>query len=407
MSMDAMSGLPADWPAARPEEVGLCSARLRRVGALIERYVGDGLIPGALTLVARRGRVAHFEVSGHRDVERGRPVEPDTIFRIASMTKPITSVALMMLFEEGLVRLDDPVSHFLPAFEKMQVAVPGPDGPIDLVPARRLINVRHLLTHTAGLANDLRARSRRAFAEAARFRSRRETIGDFVDRLAALPLNDHPGDVWDYSRATCVVGRLVEVISGLPLDRFFAERIFEPLGMRDTHFFLPHAKLDRFAAAYRPGEDGRIVLADEASAESFFANESGCYFMGSGGLVSTALDYARFADMLMQGGRRGGERLLGRKTVELMTTSHTGDRFVWLAGPGAGFGLGFGVTLDRGRAHAMPTEGTYTWGGAFCTHWWNDPAEQLFGLVMTQVRPYAHLRLREDFQTVVTAAIDH
>jgi CubicO group peptidase (beta-lactamase class C family) len=406
LALNVLDALPADVPVARPEEVGLSATRLARVDALVERLVEQRLVPGALCLVARRGRVAHFSVTGQRDVERGLPVEPDTLFRIASMTKPITSVALMTLFEEGRIRLDDPVSRFLPAFEKMQVAVEGADGGIECVPAKRPILVRHLLTHTAGLANDLRAKSRRAFAEAARFRSRQETIGDFVDRLAALPLNDHPGDVWDYSRATCVVGRLVEVVSGRTLADFMQERIFEPLGMTDTRFFLPTHELGRFAAAYRPGPDQRIVLDDPASEESFFASRPGVYFMGSGGLVSTAADYLRFADMLMRGGERGGERILGRKTVELMTASHTGDRFVWLAGPGAGFGLGFGVTLDRGRAHAMPSEGSYTWGGAFCTHWWNDPVERLFGLVMTQVRPYTHLPLREDFQTVVTAAID-
>ena len=398
--------LPDDVPIARPEEVGISEARLARVAPMIDRYIESGKIPGALTLVARRGRVVHCAVAGMRDVDRGRPVEVDTIFRIASMTKPITSVALMMLVEEGRIRLGDPVSAYIPAFEKMQVASESGDGGVSLVPARHAVSVRHLLTHTAGLANDLRAKSRRAFVEATRFRSRNETIADFVDRLAALPLNDEPGKVWDYSRATCVVGRLVEIVSGTSLARFFEQRIFEPLGMRDTHFFLPHEKLDRFAAAYRPGPDGRIVLEDPPTAESFFASSSGVYFMGSGGLVSTAADYFRFADMLMQGGARSGERLLSRKTVELMTSNHTGDRFVWLAGPGCGFGLGFGVTLDRGRAHTLPTEGSYTWGGAFCTHWWNDPAEQLFGLVMTQVRPYAHLALRDDFQTLATAAID-
>jgi len=399
---DVLDALPADLPVARPEAVGLSAVRLARIGDMARRYVDEGLVPGVLSLVARRGRVAHLSVCGWRDVERERPVEPDTLFRIASMTKPITSVALMMLFEEGRVRLDDPVSEYLPAWAKMQVAAEGPDGAVELVPARREIRVRHLLTHTAGVANDIRPKSRKAFAEAVRFRSRDERIGDFVDRLATLPLNDEPGAVWDYSRATCVVGRLVEVI----LAEFFAERIFAPLGMTDTRFFLPKSELDRFAAAYRPGADGRIVLDDPGDEESFFASEPGVYFMGSGGLVSTAADYFRFADMLMQRGTRDGVRILGRKTVELMTANHTGDRFVWLAGPGAGFGLGFGVTLDRGRAHAMPSEGSYTWGGAFCTHWWNDPVEQLFGLVMTQVRPYAHLPLRDDFQTIVTAAID-
>ena len=406
MSRDVLDALPADVPVADPAEVGLSTERLARIAPAMQRYIDDGLIPGALTLVARRGRVAHFAVAGHADVDNDRLLEPDTIFRIASMTKPVTSVALMMLYEEGLVGLEDPVSRFLPAFEKAQVKERGEDGEYRVVRARRPVSVRHLLTHTAGLANELRHRSRDGFKEAVRFRSRNETIGDFVDRLAELPLNDHPGDVWDYSRATCVVGRLVEVISGQTLAEFMRERIFEPLGMVDTTFFLPESELPRFAAAYTPGEGGRIELADPAGPESFFVGPPGVYFMGSGGLLSTAADYFRFSDMLMGGGRRGDVRILGRKTVELMTRNHLGDRWVWLAGPGVGFGLGFGVTLDRGRSHAMPSEGTYSWGGAYCTHWWNDPAEQLFGLVMTQVRPYDHLDLRQRFQTLATAAID-
>jgi CubicO group peptidase (beta-lactamase class C family) len=406
MASDVLDALPSDVARAAPADVGMSADRLGRIDALIQRYLDAGTIPGALTLAARRGRVVHFSVAGQRDVEGGLPVEPDTIFRIASMTKPITSVALMMLYEEGRVGLADPISRYLPAFEKSQVTERGDDGEMRLVRAKRPVSVRHVLTHTAGLANELRARSRKGYRDAMRFRTRDETIGDFVDRLAALPLNDHPGDVWDYSRATCVVGRLVEVISGQTLAEFLQERIFDPLGMLDTHFFLPPEKADRFAVAYQPGEGGRIEQLEGSGPDSFFRSDPGVYFMGSGGLVSTAADYFRFADMLMQGGRRGDARILGRKTVELMTTSHTGDRWIWLGGPGVGFGLGFGVTLDRGRAHDLPSEGSYTWGGAYCTHWWNDPVEQLFGLVMTQVRPYDHLDLRAKFQTLVSAAID-
>lgn len=242
--------------------------------------------------------------------------------------------------------------------------------------------------------------------EASRIRGRDEVIGDFVERLASVPLSHHPGDVWDYSRATCVVGRLVEIISGQTLDAFFQERILGPLGMQDTHFYLPAEKLPRFAAAYGPGDDGRIVQIEGADEKSFWLRSPGRYFMGSGGLVSTAADYFRFADMLMRGGERDGERILSRKTIELMTRSHIGDRWVWLTGAGQGFGLGFGVTLDGGRAHSIVSDGTYTWGGAFCTHWWNDPCEQLFGMMLTQVRPYDHLDIRQTFQTVVTASVD-
>lgn len=406
MTIDALYSLPEDLPISTPTEVGLSAERLGRIGPVIDRYVDEQLIPGALTLVARKGRIAHCELRGYANVERQVPLSVDTIFRIASMTKPITSVALMLLYEKARFQLNDPISKWLPAFEKMEVAVRGESGEVELHPAKRAINVRHVLTHTAGIAGGFGPNGK-ALAEASRQRGRGEVIGDFVDRLATVPLDNEPGKAWSYSRSTCVVGRLVEVISGQTLADFFEEHIFDPLGMVDTHFFLPEEKLDRFCVAYKPGDGHRIEPDEPDTLESYWLSKPGTFYMGSGGLASTAADYFRFADMLMHGGRRpGGPRILSRKTVELMTKNHIGDRFMALGGPGQGFGLGFGVTLDRGRAHAMPTEGSYTWGGAFNTHWWNDPAEELFGLVMTQVRPYAHLDLRQDFQNVVTAAID-
>ena len=404
MAGDALHGLPGDLATAKAEEVGLSAERLGRIGPVIERYIDDELIPGALTLVARHGRIVHLEVRGYRDVAEKIPIAGDTIFRIASMTKPVTSVALMMLYEEAKLQLHDPISKWLPAYEKLQVSLKGSDGRLELVPAQRPITVRHLLTHTAGLATGSSGKNVEALQEASRIRGRGEVIGDFVDRLATVPLDNQPGVEWVYSRATCVVGRLVEIISGQTLAEFFQERLFEPLGMVDTHFFLPEMKRERFCAAYRPGEGHRIE-PDPQTAD-FWLQSPGVYFMGSGGLVSTAADYFRFADMLLQGGRRDGVRILSRKTVELMTRNHVGDKWLSLGGPGQGFGLGFGVALDRGRSHTMPTEGSYTWGGAFNTHWWNDPVEKLFGLIMTQVRPYDHLSLRQDFQNLVTAAID-
>ena len=406
MAIDALGSLPTDLPVASPEEVGLSAERLGRIGPLIDRYVDAQLIPGALTLVARHGQIAHCELRGHANVEKQIPLRADSIFRIASMTKPITSVALMLLYEQARFQLSDPISKWLPAFEKMEVAVRKENGDVELVTAKRAINVRHVLTHTAGIAGGFGANAK-ALAQASRSRGRGEVIGDFVDRLAMVPLDNEPGRVWSYSRSTCVVGRLVELISGQTLAEFFEDHIFQPLGMVDTHFFLPDTKLGRFCVAYKPGDGHRIEPEEPDTLESYWLSKPGVYFMGSGGLASTAADYFRFADMLLHGGRRrGGPRILSRKTVELMTRSHIGDRFMSLGGPGQGFGLGFGVALDRGRSHTMPTEGSYTWGGAFNTHWWNDPVEELFGLVMTQVRPYGHLNLRQDFQTVVTAAID-
>jgi len=393
-------------PFAKPEDIGLSDECLQRIAPLIKGYMDRQLIPGAITMVARHGRIAHYEVQGYQDAENSVPMTKDTIFRIASMTKPIVSVALMMLYEQGRFHLRDPISDWLPAFKDTQVAEDTEGGDTRLVPPKRPIDFRHILTHTAGLATAYNPKSQELLAEASRFRSRNEVIGDFVDRLAAVPLNNHPGVMWDYSRATCVVGRLVEVISGQTLAEYLQEHIFDPLGMIDTHFYLQEEKLPRFAMAYTPGADGKIEPTETDLKESFHLSKPGIYYMGSGGLVSTASDYFAFADMLMDGGKRNGVRILSRKTIELMTMDHIDDKFVWLTGPGYGFGLGFGVTKDRRRTHSIETEGTYTWGGAYCTYWWNDPTEKLFGMVLTQVRPYDHLSIRADFRTLATQAVD-
>jgi CubicO group peptidase (beta-lactamase class C family) len=391
---------------AKPNEIGMSKERLACITPMIQGYIDRQLIPGAVTMVARQGKIVHFDVQGYQNAEKKIPMTRETIFRIASMTKPITSVALMMLYEQGKFQLKDPISKWLPAYKEMKVAVYGSGRGYDLIPAESPITVWHILTHTAGFATEYNPKNKEIYQEAAKFRSRKEVIGDFVERLAAIPLNNHPGKVWDYSRATCVVGRLVEILSGQTLAEYFKTQLFEPLCMADTHFFLPEKKLPRFSLAYTPGEDKKITPADPDTTESFWLSKPGIYFMGSGGLVSTAADYFRFANMLMNGGRSGKVRILSRKTVELMTRNHIGDRPVWLTGPGNGFGLGFGVVMDRGQTHNMATEGSYTWGGAFCTYWWNDPKENLFGMMLTQVRPYDHLNIRMDFQTIATQAID-
>ena len=392
-------------PYAEPEEVGMSTDRLQRIQPLIQSYIDRQLIPGAVTMAARCGKVVHFDVQGYQNVEKQVPMTKETIFRIASMTKPITSVALMMLYEQGKFQLRDPISKFLPAFADMNVSIYQGRG-YELVPAKSPIEMWHVLTHTAGFATEYNPNNLDQYRKLHKFRSRNEVIGDFVDRLAQIPLNNHPGDYWDYSQATCVVGHLVEVISGQTLADFLQEHIFNPLGMVDTHFFLPEEKLPRFGVAYTPGEDNKITLSDPDTLESWWFSKPGKYYMGSGGLASTAHDYFRFTNMLMQGGQVGEVRILGRKTIELMTCNHIGDLPVWLTGPGNGFGLGFGITLDRGQTHNSDTEGSYTWGGAFCTYWWNDPTEKLFGMMLTQVRPYAHLNIRADFKNCVNQAID-
>jgi len=398
-------------PMAKPESVGMSSERLERVGEAMQRYIDAELVPGTVTLIARRGKVVHYEARGERWVEEGEAMGEDTIFRIASMTKPIASVALMMLFEEGHFLLTDPISKFLPEFTDMQVAVPtegeGVGNAYRLEPAKRPITVKHVLTHTAGLSNSYRgAHTQPLYRQANQRQSPDETVADFVKRYAALPLNYHPGEKWEYSRATCVVGRLVEVISGQTLDEYLRERIFEPLGMYDSYFYLPEEKLDRFVAQYRPGDnENKIQLVDAPTTDSRFSDEDGVYFMGSGGLVSTAADYWRFHQMMLNGGELNGVRILGRKTVELMTANHTGDLPIWLRGPGGGFGLGYSVTTDIGQANSMSSAGSFGWGGAYCTYFWVDPEEEMVGIIMTQVRPYTHLNIRQDFNVLANQAI--
>lgn len=397
-------------PTAKPESQGMSSARLERIGPAMDRYIDQHLVPGTVTLVSRNGKIVHLDARGKRWVEEDQPMTTDTIFRIASMTKPITSVALMMLYEEGHFLLTDPVSKFLPEFADMNLAVPAPNDeyvgtPYKVVKAEHPITIRHVLTHTAGLPNSYRGLTRADYLRVSGRQSPDETVGDFLKRLAEVPLNFEPGTAWEYSRATCVVGRLVEVISGQTLDEFFAERIFGPLGMVDTHFYLPESKVDRFVAQYRPGENGKIELVDAPTVESRFVKEPHVYFMGSGGLVSTIADYWRFHQMMLNGGEVDGVRLLGRKTVELMTANHTGDLPLWLRGPGFGFGLGYSVKTDLGQSQTPSSVGSFGWGGAYCTYFWVDPVEEIVAIVMTQVRPYTHINIRQDFEILVNQAI--
>jgi CubicO group peptidase (beta-lactamase class C family) len=397
-------------PTATPEQVGMSSERLARLDRAMQAYVDRQDVAGVVSLVARRGKVVHYSSFGHRDREAGKPMRPDAIFRIASMTKPVASVALMMLYEEGRFQLRDPIAKWLPEFGQMQVASPATyqelgRGRYRTVPASRPITVQHLLTHTAGLANSYRGITKPEFDEIAPQRQPGDTLGAFMTRLARVPLNFEPGDAWEYGVATDVVGRLVEVISGQSFDVFLRERLFGPLTMHDTHFYLPRNKLDRFAALYRPGASRRLELAEGATADSRFVSEPHTYFSGAGGLVSTARDYFRFCQMMLNGGQLDGVRILGRKTVELMTLNHSGDHDIWLVGPGYGFGLGYAVVRDPGAA-AMPySVGTYFWWGAFNTTFWIDPREELIGILLSQLRPYTHLNIRQDLATLAYQAL--
>jgi len=390
-----------------PELVGMSTERLSRIGPAMQRYIDAQLVPGTVTLVARRGEVVHFEARGYMDVESQKPMRRDAMFRIASMTKPITSVALMMLYEEGKFQLRDPVSKFIPSFANQMVSstsdASGQTG--ELVPARRAATIRDMLTHTAGLSNSYRGNVD-YYSSQITVRPD-DTLESYIDRLAGLPLNYHPGEAWQYSAATDVVGRLVEVISGQTLDEFFKQRIFEPLGMTDTHFFLDDDKGGRLMSQYTPGPDNnKIVLDDPGNSESrWITSDNKRVFRGAGGLVSTAADYLRFQTALLNGGELDGVRLLSPSTIDLMMSSHTGELPLWLPGPGYGFGLGWAITEDRGQTAMPMTEGTAYWGGAYATISWIDREEELIGVMMTQVRPYGHINIRQDFQVLAHQAI--
>jgi CubicO group peptidase (beta-lactamase class C family) len=398
--------IPATLPKAAPEEVGIAKQRLQRVRALMQRYIDQREVAGTVTLVARRGKIAHLEAQGVMDLESRQPMKTDTIFRLASMTKPVTSVAVMMLHEEGRFLLNDPVSKFLPEFAHPLVAVANrPNeraaGGFRTVPAEREITIRHLLTHTAGLASGTGGATMELSKGLAAFRKPENTMAEYVKELAKLPLNFQPGTAWEYGPATDVLGRLVEVISGQSLDQFFKERIFAPLGMSDTHFYLPDAQLSRLATAYEK-KDGALVKLTATGP----ATRGGKFHAGAGGLAGTAEDYLRFCQMLLNGGVLDGKRLLSRKSVELMTANHIGRIPMWRETlEGYRFGLGFRVREHTGESALLGSDGSYGWGGAYGTFFWIDPKEQMVGMVMIQLMPYAHLNLRPEFQNAATQAI--
>jgi len=395
----------AELPRDQPDAVGMSSARLARIAPAMQRYIDAELTPGVITAVMRHGKLIHFKAQGHMDVASAEPMREDAIFRIASMTKPIASVALMMLWEEGRFQLRDPVSKFIPEFAAAQVstaaAASGTTG--ELVPPKRPIQIRDMLTHTAGLANHYSGNV--AAYRQAMNTPRPKSNAEQIKRLAALPLNYHPGEEWHYSAATNVVGHLVEIISGQSLDEFLRQRIFEPLQMPDTHFYLDNTKGGRLTTQYTPDENNKIKAQDPGSKQSRWITSPRNLFSGAGGLVSTVRDYLRFQQAMLNGGEIDGNRILAPSTVSLMLENHTGDLPLWLPGPGMGFGLGYGVVVDRGAAATPLSEGAGYWGGAYCTLSWIDPEQNLVGVLMTQVRPYSHINIRQDFQVLTYQAI--
>jgi CubicO group peptidase (beta-lactamase class C family) len=408
----------ADPPIVAPEMVGLDGTRLSSIRTAMNKYVAEKRIPGASALIARRGKIAYQEAFGMADVEAGKPMKLDTIHRIYSMSKPITSLAVMMLYEEGKFQLNDPVAKYIPEFAKVTVGIEEKDpqtGQMILkrVPPRRPVTVRDLLRHTSGLTYGV-------FGDTLVDREYRKAkvlsdlnLVEFINNLTQIPLQYEPGSRWHYSVSVDVLGRLVEVLSGKPFDKFLEERIFIPLNMRDTAFFVPPDKKDRFAKLYSPTRDGRIqptpicttrtdCLAKFPDAVPSFLEATG-FPSGGGGLVSTAPDYLRFCQMMLDGGKYDGKVLIGRKTIELMTSDNLGS--IPSQGPGYGFGLGFAVSKAPGEAGVMGSPGEYNWGGAAGTKFWIDPKEQLIGIFMIQILPHTGLEYGSEFRVFTYQSI--
>ncbi|WP_426571381.1 serine hydrolase domain-containing protein [Aquihabitans sp. McL0605] len=399
------------------EDLGFDVERLHRLDAVLHRYVDDGRLPGVQTLISRRGQLVHRDRYGWTDVEAGAEVRDDTLYRIFSMTKPITSVALMMLFEEGHFLLEDPISTWLPDFAAMEVWTGGTADAPETAPSATPITVRHVLTHTSGLTYGFQ------YAHPVDELYRRQGLGDFAQtpdydtteamrRVASLPLQFEPGTRWNYSMSTDVCGALVERMSGLTLDEFFRTRILEPLGMTDTGFAAPESEVERCSALYArlPGWDTKMRIAEPRG-----MTKPPTYLDGGGGLVSTADDYLRFCHLLVGRGAVDGVRLLSPRTLAFMASNHLpGGRtlnemgqatFSEAAMEGTGFGLGFSVLVDPAASGTLGSPGTYAWGGAASTAFWVDPVEELAVVFMTQLLPSNLYPLRRNLAAGVYQAL--
>ncbi len=397
-------------PAPTPESVGLSSERLQRLRTVMQEYVDQGRIAGVVTYVARNGRVAELDAFGKSDVEANLPMKKDTIFRVASQSKAFTSVAAMMLVEEGKLGLADPVSRYIPAFKKTTVALPPPAGavagsPVTVVPAKREITIHDLLTHTAGISygdGPAAALWKAAGIQGWYFADRNEPVAAVVERMAALPMDSQPGEKFVYGYNTDILGVVVEKVSGMTLAEFLQKRVTGPLGLVDTQFYLPPAQKDRLAAVYA-AKDGKIERAtDPKFGQGQYVEGPRVAFSGGAGLLSTARDYGRFLQMLLNGGEIEGVRLLSPKTVELMTVNHVGSLY---SEGNLGFGLGFDVTEDLGKSGRYGSVGAFGWGGAYHTTYWVDPKEKLVVALMTQLLPAGDSDLQQRFRALVYSAI--
>ena len=390
----ALSALPATLrsqsiPRTEPADVGMSAQRLDRLTEALDGYVAAERLPGGMALVLRHGRVVYAHPFGRRDREAGAPMTEDAIFRIASQTKAVVSVGIMMLQEEGKLLISDPVSRYIPAFAHTSVAERNPGGGYEVVDAKRPITLRDLLTHTSGVGygyGTAADRWKAAGVQGWYFAHRDEPIRATVDRMATLPFDAQPGEQYVYGYSTDILGAVIEQVSGLTLEAFLKSRIFDPLGMRDTHFYLPPEKSGRLATVYGI-RDGRLTRAPAGAGmetQGQYVEGPRTSFSGGAGLLSTAGDFARFLQMLLNGGVLDGTRLLSPKTVQLMVANHTGELY---ASPGMAFGLGFSISEDLGARGEMGSVDEFGWGGAYHSTYWVDPAEGLVVVYFTQVIP--------------------
>jgi CubicO group peptidase (beta-lactamase class C family) len=373
------------------QDVGISPERLEFLTETFQGYVDDGELPGSVVLVARKGQIAYFKSFGESDMENNIPMKENTIFRIASQTKAVVSVGIMILQEEGKLIITDPVGKYIPAFNKTSVAVPTGDGGYEIVKADRPITIHDLLTHTSGIgygdgiASDL---WEEAGIQGWYFANRDEPILATVTRMAALPFDAQPGEKFVYGYNSDILGALIEVVSGQPLDKFLQSRVLDPLGMNDTHFYLPKNQRERLAVVYSATEHGLERAPDPGGmvGQGAYVDGPRMSFSGGAGLLSTALDYAKFLQMMLNQGESNGMRIISRKSVELMTVNHLGAvQFPW--DKGTGFGLGFSIVEDLGLRGVLGSEGEFGWGGAYHSTYWVDPGEELVVVYFTQLIP--------------------
>lgn len=397
--------LCAQLITVKPEEVGMSSERLARIDQMINEHIEKKWFPGAVALIMRHGKVVLYKAYGINDTDTNSPMKKDGIFRIASQTKAITSLAVMMLFEEGKIMMGDPISKFIPEFKNPKVlkSFNDKDSSYTTEPAKGEITIRQLLSHTSGIDYaGIGSREMRAIYAKANIPSGIGTpdftLGEKIKLLGTLPLKHHPGENFTYSLSTDVLGYLVEVVSGMTLDEFFKKRIFEPLDMKDTHFYLPKEKQNRLVALYAETNGVVNKVKADKNRNPDYPNVGGKYFSGGAGLSSTVEDYAKFLQMFVNGGTYNGKRLLSRKTIELMLTNQTADNIT------TQFGLGFGLETAKNDAQSIVTLGSFNWGGIFATTYWADPKEKLVGVVYTQIWPTTH-SISERFKVLTYQAI--